>query len=869
MVIDGATVEAEPRAGQCLRTFLREHGCFGVKKGCDAGDCGACTVHVDGIPVHSCIYPAFRARTRSVTTIHGLAAGELQRRFVEAQGFQCGFCTPGMIMTAAALTDAQRADLPRALKGNLCRCTGYRSIAAAIRGAATPEAEAESDAIGRSVLAPAGPAIVTGRAEFTLDTAPAGLLHMKLVRSPHAHAVIRRIDASAALAVPGVELVLTHTDAPAELYSTARHEHETDDPADTVLLDRVVRFTGQRVAAVVADSVATAERAAELVVVEYDLLPAVTDPQAAIADGAPRLHADKPPTARIADARTNIAASVESHLGGVAEGFAEADAVYEETFEIHRVQHVHLETHASIAWIDPDGRLVVRTSSQTPFLTRDALCRVLNLPRERVRVFTGRVGGGFGGKQEMLTEDVVALAALRTGRPVQIEFTREEEFFGATSRHPMRVRVKLGGRRSGRLTAISVGIVANTGAYGNHAPGVLFHACGESISLYRCANKKVDGVSVYTNTMPAGAFRGYGLSQLVFAVDSALDELARRLDLEPVAFRRANMIGPDDALTSIEGAPADVELGSYGLPECLDLVESGLRSGRGDPPPGDQWLIGEGIGISMLDTTPPGGHRAHARIAERAGGGYVLHVGTAEFGNGTTTVHTQFAASALGTTADQIAVVQADTDGVDYDTGAFGSTGTVVAGGATLQAAGRLREMIDARGGRGGPLLSAEGTSDGLRRSVAFNVQGFRVAVLPRTGEIRILQSVHAADAGTVVNPLQCRAQVEGGVAQALGAALSEHLDIDGTGRVTTRTLREYHIPAFADVPVTEVHFARTSDAIGPAGAKPMSESPVNPVAPALANAVRDATGVRFTRLPLTRDVVYLALAGRAAADAG
>ncbi len=864
MVIDGASAEAEPRPGQCLRTFLREQGAFGVKKGCDAGDCGACTVHVDGVAVHSCIYPAVRARGRAVTTIRGLAADELQRRFVEAQGFQCGFCTPGMIMTAAVLTDGQRADLPRALKGNLCRCTGYRAIAEAIRGESTREPEHGEDAIGRSVRAPAGPAVVTGRADFTLDVAPAGLLHMKLVRSPHAHAVVRRIDATAALAVPGVELVLTADDAPARLYSTARHERETDDPADTVLLDRVVRFVGQRVAAVLADSVATAELAAGLVVVEYDILPAVTDPEAAIARGAPLLHADKPATSRIENAEANIVASVESHLGDVAAGFAEADAVYEATFEIQRVQHVHLETHGSIAWIDEDGRLVVRTSTQTPFLTRAALCRLFDLPRDRVRVFTGRVGGGFGGKQEMLTEDVVALGALRTGRPVQIEFTREEEFFGATSRHPMRVRVKLGGRGSGRLTAISLRILANTGAYGNHAAAVLFHACGESISLYRCANKKVDGVSVYTNTMPAGAFRGYGLSQLVFAIDSAVDELARRLDLEPIAFRRANMIGPGDALTSIEGAPADVELGSYGLPECLDLVERGLRSGRGDRPPDDEWLVGEGIGMSMLDTTPPGGHRAHARIAERTGGGYLLEVGTAEFGNGTTTVHTQFAASALGTTADQIEVVQADTDGVDYDTGAFGSTGTVIAGGATLKAAGLLREMIDARSGAEGPLASAEASSDGLRRSAAFNVHGFRVAVLPRTGEIRILQSIHAADAGTVVNPLQCRAQVEGGVAQALGAALSERLAIDAAGRVTTRTLRDYHIPALADVPLTEVQFAATCDAVGPAGAKPMSESPFNPVAPALANAVRDATGVRFTDLPLTRDAVYLALARRA-----
>jgi putative selenate reductase molybdopterin-binding subunit len=252
-------------------------------------------------------------------------------------------------------------------------------------------------------------------------------------------------------------------------------------------------------------------------------------------------------------------------------------------------------------------------------------------------------------------------------------------------------------------------------------------------------------------------------------------------------------------------------------------------------------------------------------ITEAEGGdGYGLTVGTAEFGNGTTTVHAQLAATGLATTPDRIRIVQSDTDVLDHDTGAYGSTGTMIAGAATLQAAQALRALIDDRGPRaGGPPLSAEGTTTGTPRTVAFNVHGFRVAVSPATGEIRILHSVHAADAGTVINPRQCRGQVEGGVAQGLGGALFEHLDIDGSGLVTTRALREYHVPRLADVPVTEVFFADTAEPLGPLGAKPMSESPINPVAPALANAVRDATGIRFGDLPLGRDRVYLALHDR------
>ena len=891
--VDGKLFSAEPAPGQCLRTFLRDRGVFGVKKGCDAGDCGACTVWLDGVPVHSCLMPAFRAAGREVTTIEGLAKDgalhPMQQAFLNAQAFQCGFCAAGMIMTAAALTEEQRADLPHALKGNLCRCTGYRSIHDAFAGMTEIEEDVAGKACGASVPNPFAEGIVTGRARYTMDVAVEGMLHLKVLRSPHAHARILAIGRDKAMAVPGVVEIFTWEDVPRRLYSTALHEDHLVDPDDTYVLDSVVRFVGQRIAAIVAETEAAAERACRLLDVTYEILPAVFDPVAAMAPDAPILH-DKG-----GEEKGNIFVDIHGEVGSVADGFKAAEAVHEMTYSTSRVQHVHLETHGSIAWHGDDGRLHIRTSSQAPFVVQQKLCHIFGLRARDLHVFTERVGGGFGGKQEMVSEDLCLLATRKTGRPVKWEFTREEEFIGATTRHQMTTHVKLGAKRDGRLTAIDIHVVSDTGGYGGHASETLGASLGSPMAAYRCANKKAVGYAVYTNMVPGGGFRGYGSSQTTFAIECAIDELARLLGMSPFEIRRKNMVRPNDWIESVWKDPSDVSFGSYGLDQCLDLVEKALGSGGGDPKPaGDDWAEGTGIALAMLDCGPPTEHRSGAQMTLLPDGSYHLAIGSTEMGNGSVTSHKQIAASVLGARADSVAIINADTDLTPYDTGTFASTGTVVAGQAVNLTANALRDNIldfasrhvgvalaDCRLDDGVVVcgnqqialtdLHVVGTKAGHRfeakrkaylspRTVAFNVQGVRLAVHRVTAEIRILHSVHAADIGRLINPLQCRGQIDGSIAMGFGWALTEKMVYDG-GTMVNPQLRNYRIPAFADVPRTEVFFADTYDTIGPLGAKAQGECAINPVAPAIANALANATGVRFPHLPFTPDRIFSKLA--------
>jgi putative selenate reductase molybdopterin-binding subunit len=898
--INGKSFVADPRPGQCLRTFLRSLGWFGVRKGCDAGDCGACTVWLDGKPVHSCLIPAFRAEGREVTTLQGLACNgalhPMQRAFIDAQAFQCGFCAAGMIMTSASLSAEQKQDLPFYLKGNLCRCTGYRSIEDAIHGIVSVEEDKPGHVCGASVASPRSEPIVTGNAHYTMDVEMEGMLHLKVLRSPHAHARVKAINREKALAVPGVHAVFTWEDVPRRLFTTACHDDFRVDPDDTYMLDDVMRFVGQRVAAVVAETEGAAEEGCRLLQVEYELLPAVFDPEEAMLAGAPQLHGDKGFVARIEGSSQNVFKKIEAETGDVAQGFAEADLVYEATFYVPKIQHAHMETHGSIAWCTSDGRVHVRTSTQAPHITKSKLAYLFELYAHQVHVFSEFVGGGFGGKQEMLTEDLCVLAALKTGRPVKWEFTRTEEFTASVSRHPMKMTVKLGAKKDGALTAMQIYNVSNTGAYGNHGGEILASSLGSCLATYTCGNKKGTGYAVYTNTVPSGAFRGYGATQPSFAVESAIDELARKLGLDPFMVRRKNMIRAHDPVHSIWPFAHDGVIGSYGLDQCVDFVEQALASGRGEPKPdGDEWLEGKGAAIHAQDCAPPTEHRSEANLSLQADGTFHLAAGAAEFGNGIRNAQRQVAAAVLNSRAADILMDYVDTDLQPYDTGTFASTGTSVATLAVEKAATAMRDNLLELASQisGSPLdqcelehgkvrcgarsltlqqlytnaplrnkLHVARKAYGTPRSTAFMAHGFRIAIHRVTGEIRILQSVHGYDAGKLINPEQARGQVDGAVAQGIGITMFERMVIDGSGAVMNPNFRNYRIPAFADIPRCEVFFADTHDRYGPVGAKPVGEAPLIPVSPAMGNAIADATGIRIHSLPFSADRIFSRLAG-------
>ncbi len=976
LILNGQPVHLTCLPDESLMTALRRAGVWSVKHGCETGECGACSVLLDGKLVPTCILLAAQANGRSVVTVESLSAGAemhpIQQAFAETGAIQCGYCTPAMILATKALLEKEshptEAQAREALSAVLCRCTGYvKPVEAGLRAAAmlrgdavqpidggggipmesifgpragdapeTPEAAGGPGGVitqprvtTRPLVHTAGPKtevvghsepkvdavkLAKGRAVFTDDVDMPGLLHAAMLTSPHAHARITRIDASRARALPGVHAVLTYQDVPRVIYASGGQSYPNPPPWDQVSLDSKVRFVGDRVAVVAAETPEIARETLELIAVDYDILPAVFDPEAALR-GEVVIH-DEPDAQKIHDAAHNIAATVHAVVGDIETGLAESDRTFERTYYSHQVQQASIEPHVVISWWDEDDRLVIRTATQVPFHVRRMVAPLIGLPVKRIRVIKPRIGGGFGGKQEMLIEDLCAHLTLATGRPVRFEYTREQEFTSARSRHPQTVTYRAGLMSDGALRALEMNIVEDCGAYGTHGLTVCSVSANRGLSTYRCPNLRVDAKVVYTNKPVPGAFRGYGAPQAHWALESLMDEIAAEMNLDPVEFRLKNAVRVGDSLPLAKALGEGREgfeqvIQSCGLADCL--TQAGAAIGwdrrRRDAPPGRlyDWRVdperphlrrGLGVAACMQGTAIAGLDMGAASIKMNDDGSFNLLVGATDIGTGSDTVLAQIAAETLGCPVADIITYSSDTDFTPFDTGAYASSTTYISGGAVKKAAEQVRAQIVERARRMLQAASSDGmvlrdrrafTPDGRSVSLAevglnslhsedqqqimatashmsyespppFAAQYAEVEVDTQTGQVTVKRLVMAVDCGTAINPVTAIGQIEGGMTQALGYAVCEEMPYDDSGRLLTRRFADYHIYAADEMPELQAILVPTYEPSGPFGAKAVAEIPMDGVAPAVGNAVFDAVGVRVRELPITPEKVWQAL---------
>jgi putative selenate reductase molybdopterin-binding subunit len=729
-----------------------------------------------------------------------------------------------------------------------------------------------------------------------------GMLYAGLLTSPHAHARIRTIDASKARALPGVHAVLTYKDIPRIPYTTAGQSWPEPGPHDQVSLDNVVRFVGDRVAVVAAETSEIAQRALDLIEVDYEVLPALLDSRRAMDPDAPRLHME-PDSYHIRDASRNLAARIEANIGDVDRGFAESDLVVEGEYIVPQVQQTPLEPHIVITYWDEDERLIVRTSTQVPFHVRRIIAPVIGLPPRRIRVIKPRIGGGFGVKQEVLIEDLAAHLTIATGRPVRLEYTRAQEFQSSRSRHPQILRMRTGVKRDGTIVANEMRVLANTGAYGTHALTVQSNTGSKSLPLYRSPNIRFIADVVYTNLPPPGAFRGYGVPQGIFALESHIDEVAKALGMDAIAFRQKNWIreGDENPLSVAlgEGKEGLVQvIQSCGLPQCIERGKAAIvwDAKRGKPGEG-RVRRGVGVAIAMHGTAIAGLDMGAASIKMNDDGSFNVLVGATDLGTGSDTVLAQIGAEVLGVPVSDIIIYSSDTDFTPFDTGAYASSTTYISGGAVKKAAEQVREQICEVAGRmlNAPpaLLRLENrrvyAPDGRSVSLSevalrslhvefqhqimatasmmtydspppFAAQFAEVEVDTETGEVRVVKIVSAVDCGRAINPATAEGQIEGGATQALGYGVCEEMRYDEQGALLTTDFTSYHIFRADEMPAMETMLIETSDPYGPYGAKAVAEIPIDGVAPAIANAVADALGVRVHEAPITPERVWRVL---------
>jgi 4-hydroxybenzoyl-CoA reductase alpha subunit len=930
MNVNGEDRTLAVRPNVTLLAVLRDDlDLTGAKRGCGTGDCGACTVQIEGEPMASCLMLAAAANGKRITTVEGLARDgdlhALQKSFVKHGALQCGYCTSGALMSAKALIDRNpdpsREEIKTSLSGNLCRCGAYGRMISAVEEwkecdgvalDARPRAHSERDqqrdyaVVGHGVTRYDGPDKVTGRAKYTADLRLPGMLYGKMFGSPVAHGCITRLDVSRARALPGVVDVLTAADVPEGWYgvSPAREDEQ-------ILARDRVRYVGDEIAAVAAVDEETAARAIQLIEVDFDELPAVFDPQSAMAPGAPVIHPEKPRYAG------NINTGVDWHFGDVKKGFAEADHVREQRFVGNRTYQAPMEAHASLArWEHHAGRLTVWSSTQTPHYVHRSLSRMLCIPMGNIRVIRPPVGGGFGAKAEATPLDFCsAIFAKRTGRPVMMEYSREEMFRHFRGRHKQYIDLKIGVKRDGTITAVDQQVVLDGGAYTSFGVITAYYAGSMLPTLYRMPNYRYKGTRVYTNLPASGAFRGHGVPQPRFAFESLLDMIAEDLGLDPFEIRLANAMTPNTrTCNALEISSCEFVATLHRARETSKWPEKKgkLPRGKGIGVGCGGFVSGAGYPIYRSDFPHS---NAMIRVHED-GTGVSLHIAAAEIGQGSDTVLVQMAAEELGVPYEWVWLADCDTTTSPLDLGSYSSRVTLMAGHAVQRAATKVRAQVlgaaaaelscdvaslGASGGRifvkndhgagmdwaaaarlafsaQGPIVETgsyqppknlggdfKGGAVGTSPAYSFSTAVAEVTVDLETGQISVDRVTDFSDAGTVINPITFHGQVEGSIVMGLGETLFEDTLFDAKGRAINPNLHDYLIPTICDVPEIHTAAVESFEPNGPFGAKEVGEGSLLPVLGAIANAIYDACGVRVTELPITPEKILRGLAKRAA----
>jgi selenium-dependent xanthine dehydrogenase len=917
-IANGKKVSLAEQPGETLADLLRIRlGLTGTKIACNEDECGACTVLVDGEPVLSCAYPAVKADGRVVVTIEGLAQTEavksqnrklhaLQEAFITYGAVQCGFCIPGQIMTAAALLernpDPTEDEIKYALKDTLCRCAGYPSILGAIQAAARsmrtsepiqppliPESTIPHKVVGRIYPRPDAVEKVTGQAIYTDDLTFPGMLHARVKRAMVPAAIVRKIDTTRAKALPGVAAVLTAADIPGE------HNHglvHYDWPA-LVGIGEDVRTVGDALAIVAAETREIATQALDLIEVELEPLPVIIDPVQSYQPGARLIHP-----------QGNLLKHIKVRKGDLEKGFAEADVIMEHTFHTPTHEHAFMEPECSITRLTTEARLEIYVGSQIPYSDREQVARILNIPQEQVHVIGQLIGGGFGGKEDIAGQVHAAMLTWVTQRPVKLLFDRQESMLVHPKRHATQITIKVGARRDGCLTAMDSQLYGDTGAYASLGDKVMTRATTHSSGPYEIENVKADCFAMYTNNPPAGAFRGFGVMQSAFAVESMMDMLAERLGIDPVALRRNNAL----RVGSITNTGQTL-VESVGLLECIDKVEKEMYRLAGEAPFRSKPATGAphlrrawGFAAAYKNTGLGGGapDKAGAEAELFRDGTIEVRTSSAELGQGLPTVLRLIAAEELNQDPESIHVLLSDTDLTPDGGPTTASRQTYVTGNAIKQAAGALRQLLTGElsemfdvppddihyveglaqvgqqqiplstvaekliaAGRpprvnvtySAPETTPLGQGGVMHFAYSFAAQAAEVEVNTRTGEVRVLRIVVANDVGFPVNPLGLRGQIEGGVMMGIGHALTENFLVD-QGYVVTDHLARYRMPSITLTPQIISYVVEHPTADGPYGAKGVGEIVLIPTSPAITNAIYNAVGVRVDRLPVDQEQV-------------